>query len=65
MFGRNLPLPLYFAPIIRNKNMKRHIAGLLAILCLVALGGCGNSGDLYLPKDTAETFTADSQFRDN
>jgi len=45
--------------------MKRHIAGLLAILCLVAIGGCGNSGELYLPKDTAETFTADSQFRDN
>ena len=45
--------------------MRKRIAELLTILCLGALSGCGNSGDLYLPQDTAETFIADSQFREN
>jgi predicted small lipoprotein YifL len=45
--------------------MRKHIAELLTILCLGALGGCGNSGDLYVPQDATETFTADSQFREN
>ncbi|MEZ8133563.1 MAG: putative small lipoprotein YifL [Polaribacter sp.] len=45
--------------------MKTRIAALLTILCLGLLTGCGNSGDLYLDEDTAETFTTDSQFREH
>ncbi|MDC0172913.1 lipoprotein [Gammaproteobacteria bacterium] len=45
--------------------MRIPTVGLLAILCLGLLTGCGNSGDLYLPEDTAETFTTDSQLRES
>ncbi|MDA0795365.1 MAG: lipoprotein [Proteobacteria bacterium] len=34
---------------------------LLLTLMLLALGGCGNTGDLYLPEDASETLTSDNQ----
>ena len=34
-------------------------AHLFFTLMLLALGGCGNTGDLYLPEDSSEIHTSD------
>mgnify|MGYP003980467467 FL=1 len=34
-------------------------AYLFFTLMLVGLGGCGHTGDLYLPEDSSETYTTD------
>jgi predicted small lipoprotein YifL len=36
--------------------MKVQLTGIVIILCLGSLTGCGNSGDLYLPEDASETY---------
>ncbi|MDE0746617.1 MAG: lipoprotein [Porticoccaceae bacterium] len=36
-------------------------AYLFLTLMLVSIGGCGNTGDLYLPEDSLETYTSDNQ----
>ena len=44
--------------------MKARLIGIVIILCLGSLAGCGNSGDLYLPKDASETYVVSSQINE-
>jgi len=44
--------------------MKIRFSRLFIILAGLLLGGCGNTGDLYLPEDTAETFSNDTKIQE-
>ncbi|MDG1784239.1 LPS translocon maturation chaperone LptM [Porticoccaceae bacterium nBUS_17] len=44
--------------------MKFRFSRLFIIILAGLLLGCGNTGDLYLPEDTAETFSNDTKIQE-
>ena len=45
-------------------KMKIRFSRLFIIILAGLLLGCGNTGDLYLPEDTAETFSNDTKIQE-